>query len=359
VDRAPLFATEAVEADLVDRLGYRDEVYASVRERVGGEAALLFVSRYHGSKLAELSQRLTRPGGPGAKRDKIALVPVNGAIHLGKSGRSQPFARESTGSDTVSAALRAAAADEDVKAIVLRVSSPGGSYVASDAIWRQVALARATGKPVVASMAEVAASGGYYVAMGADRIVAEPATITGSIGVLAGKAVVDRLAEKVGVGHGEVAASPSALMLSPFRPFTDDEWRRLDTWLDRIYDDFVAKAAEGRKLTVEEMHEVARGRVWTGADAHERRLVDELGGLDTAVERAKQLAGLPEDAEPDLVPFPQLPLLARLRPAASSDDEAAAMARLRLDAWGAFAPVAAALGLPTTGPLTAIVPQLS
>jgi protease-4 len=376
LDRAPLASDEALEAGLVDTVGYRDEVYAAVRRRVaaaadgeaGGEggtgdgsddadghghgdgdrAELLYVARYQRSRLAGMSQRLT-PSGAG--RQKIALVPVTGPIHLGKSGR-RPFSRESTGSDTVTAALRAALADDDVRAIVLRVNSPGGSYVASDTIWRQVGLAREAGKPVVASMGDVAASGGYYVSMGADAIVAEPATLTGSIGVVAGKAVVEGLAERLGITRGAVASSPSALRLSPFQPFGDDDWRRLDAWLDRIYGDFVGKAAAGRGTTVEQLHEVARGRVWTGADARERGLVDELGGLDTAVALARERAGLDAAAEPELVPFPQLPLLACLRPAASSEDEAASMARIGFDAWGAFAPLAAALGLPTAGPLT-------
>jgi len=393
VDRAPLAATEALDAGLVDHLGYRDEVYAALRrwvaatadrapdtlveartasvpapapgpgpdgdapdtdaesDEAGDDVVLLYVARYHRSPLAELSQRLTRSGPGRDKRDRIALVPVNGPIHLGKSGR-QPFSRESTGSDTVTAALRAATADDDVRAIVLRVDSPGGSYVASDAIWRQVALAREAGKPVVASLGSVAASGGYYVAMGADAIVAEPATITGSIGVLAGKPVVERLAARLGVGRGAVASSPSALMLSPFQPFSDDEWQRLDTWLDRIYDDFVGKAAAGRGVEPERMHELARGRVWSGADAHERGLVDELGGLATAVTRARERAGLPPDGPSDVVAYPQLPLLARLRPATSSEDEAAASVRIGFDAWGTFAPVAALLGWPTAGPLT-------
>jgi protease-4 len=391
VDRAPLAATEALEAGLVDHLGYRDEVYAALRRWVAATAdrapgtlveartspapegepgsepddeagasdgagdeedlALLYVARYHRSPLEELAQRLGRSGPGRGRRDRIALVPVTGPIHLGRSGR-QPLSRESTGSDTVTAALRAATADDDVRAIVLRIDSPGGSYVASDAIWRQVALAREAGKPVVASLGDVAASGGYYVAMGADAIVAEPATITGSIGVLAGKPVVERLAARLGISRGAVASSPSALMLSPFQPFSDEEWQRLDTWLDRIYDDFVGKAAAGRGLDVERMHDLARGRVWSGADAHERGLVDELGGLAVAVTRARERAGLAPDGESDVVAYPQLPLLARLRPPASSEDEAAATVRLGFDAWGTFAPVAAALGWPTAGPLT-------
>jgi protease-4 len=348
IDRAPLFADEALDCGLVDHLGYRDEVYASVRERVGDDAVLLFVGRYQRPKLEELQRRI---GKAKASPGKLALVHVTGAIHLGRSGR-QPLQRESSGSDSVAAALRAAVADDDVKGIVLRVSSPGGSYVASDTIWREVGLARAAGKPVVASMGDVAASGGYFVAMGADAIVAQPGTLTGSIGVLAGKAVVTPLIEKLGIGHESVASGRHALMLSPLHEFSEDEWARLDVWLNRIYDDFVNKAAEGRDVTVERLHQLAKGRVWTGADAHEHGLVDELGGLATAVELARERAGLPANTEPELQPYPQLPFLTRLKPATSSDDPAAAIARLRFDAWGSFTHLATALGLPAHGPLT-------
>ena len=350
-DRAPLFATEALEAGLVDRLGYRDEVYDAVRDRVGTDALLQYVGRYSrsgGSRLAEASRRLA-----GGNREALALVHVTGSIHLGRS-RRQPLGRQSAGSDTVAAALRSAAKAPEVKAVVLRVASPGGSYVASDAIWRQVALTRQAGTPVVVSMADVAASGGYFVAMGADVIVAEPATITGSIGVLSGKPVIADLLDRLGVAHDRVAGARHGLMSSPFERFTDDEWERLDAWLDRIYDDFVAKVAEGRGLAADGVHDVARGRVWSGADAQERGLVDELGGLATAVEVAKERAGLPPSAEPDLLVHPRRPLVARLRPALSSEDAAAADAQVRLDAWGAFSELAAFLGLPAHGPLTLV-----
>jgi len=350
-DRAPLFATEALEAGLVDRLGYRDEVYDAVRDRVGADALLQYVGRYSrsgGSRLAEASRRLA-----GGNREALALVHVTGSIHLGRS-RRQPLGRQSAGSDTVAAALRSAAKAPEVKAVVLRVASPGGSYVASDAIWRQVALTRQAGTPVVVSMADVAASGGYFVAMGADVIVAEPATITGSIGVLSGKPVIADLLDRLGVAHDRVAGARHGLMSSPFERFTDDEWERLDAWLDRIYDDFVAKVAEGRGLAADGVHDVARGRVWSGADAQERGLVDELGGLATAVEVAKERAGLPPSAEPDLLVHPRRPLVARLRPALSSEDAAAADAQVRLDAWGAFSELAAFLGLPAHGPLTLV-----
>lgn len=345
VDRAPLFAPEALEAGLVDHLGYRDEVYAAVRERVSPDAVLQYVGRYGRPRLAGLSQRIAQ-----TPRGALALVHVTGPIHLGRSGR-QPFARGSAGSDTVIAALRSATKERDVRAIVLRVASPGGSYVASDAIWRQVALTRQAGKPVVVSMGDVAASGGYFVAMGSDVIVAEPGTITGSIGVVAGKAVVDGLVDRLGISHERVATARHGLMFSPLQNFTEDEWARLNAWLDRIYEDFVAKVADGRELPSERVLEIARGRVWTGADAKEHGLVDELGGLSAAIEVAKDRAGLPPTAEPELLVYPRVSLAARLRPATSSEDPTAASAQIRLDAWGAFADLATALGLPTYGPL--------
>jgi len=346
IDRAPLFATEALEAGLVDHLGYRDEVHAAVRERVGYEALLLYLGRYSRPRLADMSRRFTR-----SQAEALALVHVTGPIHVGKS-RGQPLGRQSAGSDTVAAALRSASKAEDVKAVVLRVTSPGGSYVASDTIWRQVALTRQAGKPVVVSMGDVAASGGYFVAMGADAIVAEPTTITGSIGVLSGKLVIADLLGRLGVTHDRVAGARHGLMFSPFDRFTDEEWERLNAWLDRIYDDFVAKVAEGRGLARDRVHELARGRVWSGADAQERGLVDELGGLATAVEVAKERAGLAPSAEPELLVHPRRPLVSRLRPALSSEDRASADVGIRLDAWGTFADLAAHLGLPTHGPLT-------
>ena len=353
IDRAPLFAAEARDAGLVDRLGYRDEVYASVRERAGEDAVLLAVPRYGGSPLAELQARVVPK-----RQGVVALVHVTGPIHLGASRRTpfSPFGRfgdggGTTGSDTAIAALRAATKAPDVTAIVVRVASPGGSYVASDAIWRQVALARQAGKPVVVSMGDVAASGGYFVAMGADAIVAHPATITGSISVVGGKQVVDGLAGRLGIAHDGVAAGEHARMFSPLREFSADEWDRLNAWLDRVYDDFVAKVASGRGLPAERVHEIARGRVWTGADARDRGLVDELGGLDTATAKARELAGLPAVAEPDVRVYPRTPVAARLRPARSSEDPAAAGARIRLDAWSGFADLAARLGLPAYGPL--------
>jgi protease IV len=346
VDRAPLFADEALQAGLVDQLGYRDEVYAFVRERAGADAVLLSLARYRRSKPAELPSRMLPH-----RQDVVALVHVTGPIHLGRS-RQPPFGNGSAGSDTVIAALRSATDAPDVSAIVLRVASPGGSYVASDAVWRQVALSRRAGKPVVVSMGDVAASGGYFVAMGADAIVAQPATITGSIGVVGGKQVVDGLAGRLGIAHEGISPGRHGLMFSPLREFSDDEWQRLNVWLDRVYDDFVAKVADGRGLPADRIDEIARGRVWTGADALDRGLVDDLGGLDAATAKARELANLPPSADADLRVYPRTSIASRLHRPRSSEDPAAAAAQTGLDAWSSFADLATRLGLPAHGPLT-------
>jgi protease IV len=351
IDRAPLSSSEALAARLIDRVGYRDEVYAAVRDAVGEDPALQYIARYQKSRAEGLSQRVSR------QSDIVALIHVIGPIHLGRSVR-QPLGMHGAGSDTVISALGAAAGDDAVKAIVLRVDSPGGSYVASDAIWRGVGEARRHGKPVVASLGDVAASGGYYVSMAADAIVAEPGTITGSIGVVGGKQVLAGLSERVGVSHESVAGAEHALMFSVLQGFTPDEWEHLNAWLDRVYDDFTAKVAAGRGLSVEQVGEVAKGRVWTGADAKDRGLVDELGGFAAAVAIAKDRAAIPESVEPTLRVFPKVGLAARLRPARSSEDPAAAAVGLRLDGWGAFAGLAARVGLPASGPLTLPPPFL-
>ncbi|WP_019633123.1 signal peptide peptidase SppA [Actinomadura atramentaria] len=346
-DSGPLLAAEALEAGLVDRLGYRDEVYAHVRAKVGGEPLLRFVTRYR--RAQALTRRLPQPGKP----DSVALITGIGAIRLGRSGRGGPLPAQgpAMGSDTIGAAFRAAVRDEHVKAIVFRVNSPGGSAVASDVIWREVVLAREAGKPVVVSMGNVAASGGYYVAMAADTIVAQPGTITGSIGVVVGKAVVTGLLERVGVGLGHVASGEHARMFSATKDFSESEWERVNASLDAIYRDFTAKAAEGRGLSRERVHELARGRVWTGADAVENGLVDELGGLERALVLAREKAGLRADAP--VRTFPHSSPLDRLRPPESSEDRTAAAVRLGpFDGWGALGGLAARLGLPAAGPLT-------
>jgi protease IV len=342
IDHAPLLGAEALEAGLVDRLAYRDEVYAEVREAVGDDdARLRYVARYN--RTQGLAKRLPRQ-----RQDAVALIQGQGPIRLGRSGRGAlPGQGASIGSDTIAAAFRAAVRDDKVKAIVFRVDSPGGSYVASDTIWREVVLARDAGKPVIVSMGNVAASGGYFVAAPATVIVAQPGTLTGSIGVVFGKPVVGDLLDRLGIGLDSVEHGAHARMYAPTRDFTDEEWTRVNSFLDRVYDDFVGKVAQGRDLPRDQVDSLARGRVWTGADAHERGLVDELGGLGSALDLAREKAGLPADAP--VRALPHVSPLDRLRPAESSEDRTAATARL--DAWGPLSVFAARAGLPSGGPL--------
>jgi len=212
-----------------------------------------------------------------------------------------------------------------VCAIVLRVDSPGGTVTASETIWREVKRARKRGKPVVASLGAVAASGGYYVAMGADAIVANAGTITGSIGVFAGKLVLRDLMERLGVGSDTVRTNANADAWSIGTPFTPEQRANLEAEADLLYRDFIERAAEGRNMTIEAMDHVARGRIWTGADALERGLVDELGGFRTAVRRAKVLGGLDEDSDVRIVSYPGSSLLDMVRPRASSQPAAASL----------------------------------
>ncbi|WP_329256066.1 signal peptide peptidase SppA [Actinoallomurus sp. NBC_01490] len=342
IDRAPLLGAEALEAGLVDKLAYRDEVYADVRAAVGdADARLRYIARYN--RAQGLAKRLPRQ-----RQQGVALIQGQGPIRLGRSGRGAlPGQGSSMGSDTIATAIRAAVRDDKIKAIVFRVDSPGGSYVASDTIWREIVLARKAGKPVVVSMGNVAASGGYFVAAPATVIVAQPGTLTGSIGVVFGKPVVGDLLGRLGIGLDSVEQGAHARMYAPTRDFTEEEWGRVNSFLDRIYDDFVGKVAEGRDLPRERVDALARGRVWTGADAHERGLVDELGGLGQALDLARKKAGLAVDAPVRL--YPHVSPVDRLRPAESSEDRTAATARL--DAWGPLTAVASRVGLPSGGPL--------
>ena len=344
VDRAPLSAVEARDGGLVDRIGYRDELYAAVRAAHGEDVELVFAHRYakRRAKRSPVAQ-VRRRSAP-----QVAVVAVHGAIVGGRSreGRPGPVG-DRAGSDTVVAALRAAQGSDRVRAVVLHVDSPGGSYVASDAIRRAVLGLRASGRPVVASMGGVAASGGYFVAMGADRVLALPTTITGSIGVLAGKFVVAGLTQRLGVVRELVATGANATMFAPDAGFTDEQRARLDGWLDEVYDDFTRKAAEDRGMAWNDLEPLARGRVWTGADALHHRLVDELGGRDAAIAHACRLARLHRDAA-DVVDWPAVSLVERLKPAESTHAPAAAVAHPALggpEAW--LASLGEAAGAPT------------
>jgi protease-4 len=258
------------------------------------------------------------------------------------------------GSDTVAAALRAAGTDRRARAIVLRVNSPGGSYVASDTIWREVVRARQGGTPVVVSMGDVAASGGYFIAMAADAIVAQPGTVTGSIGVLAGKPVTTALLERAGITTDSVTEGAHADMFTTTRPFSKEEWLKINSWLDRIYADFTGKVASGRKMTPEQVHDVARGRVWTGADAAANGLVDQLGGLEVAVGLARRRAALPDTAPVRV--YPRTTPLDRFRRPESSEDYPTVGASLLSESWGPVWRLAASAGLPPFGPLILPIP---
>jgi protease-4 len=345
-DKAPLLRDAAVTGRLIDRIGFRDEAYARAAELVGapgispegGDAdsddapPRLYLSRY--ARATPSRPTPSMPPIPGRKtKPTIAVVTLHGPIVSGRGGpQVLPLGNSSAGGDTIAAALREAAADDAVSAVVLRVDSPGGSVTGSETIWREVNRVRDGGKPVVASMGAVAASGGYYVSMSADAIVANAGTITGSIGVVTGKLVARELKDRLGVGSDSVRTNPNADAWSINQPFTDEQHAHVEAEADLFYTDFVERVAQGRKMTVEAVDAIARGRVWTGADALEHGLVDELGGLRTAIARAKVLAGLEPDADVRLVSFPGSSMFDFLRPKPSSQPAAASLS----DAVGAL-----------------------
>jgi len=351
LQRGPFLAPQALEEGLVDGLGYRDEVYDQLHKEAGPDATLLYLQRYQRSHaLTDLPRRLQK----NPHERFVAMVYAHGAIRHGRSGRGGPGGGGGMGSDTVAAALRAAAGDERARAVVLRVNSPGGSYTASDVIWREVVRVRAAGKPVVVSMGDVAASGGYFISAPADVIVAQPGTITGSIGVILGKPVLRDMFGRAGVHTDTVAEGANATMFSSSRPFSDEEWERINVWLDAVYADFTEKVAAGRRMSAERVHELGRGRVWTGADAVANGLADETGGMSDAIAVARKRGGLPDSAPVRV--YPRLGPLDQLRPAESSEARPAAAARFDIAAlfaegWGPAWQIAAAAGLPPYGPL--------
>ncbi len=291
VDEAPLLPDRAVESGLVDAVSYRDEVYERAK---GDDGHLLTVAAY-----------LRRAGRPHRRGAKVALIYGTGSIHRG-SPRFDPLGRASSlGADAVARAFREAVDDDKVQAIVFRVDSPGGSAVASEVVRREVVRARERGKPVVVSMGDVAGSGGYWISVDADRIVAQPGTITGSIGVVSGKLVTREAWAKAGVDVDELHLGRNATMFTPDRPFSDTERAHLEASLDFIYDEFKTRVASGRSLDVDRVEEIAKGRVWTGEEAHRLGLVDELGGMETALAAARELAGIEPDAPVKLVEFPK------------------------------------------------------
>ena len=311
IARGPFTAEEALELDLVDGLHYNDEVKKRLAPEGKDEIATVPVAQYiHASSTAPSF---------GAKA-RIAVIYGIGAIVGGDSTEDGVFGRV-MGSDTIAEAFEQAREDESIDAVVFRIDSPGGSDVASDVIWREANLTREK-KPVVVSMADVAASGGYWIATASDAIVAEPTTVTGSIGIYAGKFNLAGLYDKIGVSTDGVESSRNADFFSSSRSFTAEERAQLRRILESGYRAFLERVAESRKKTTDEVHAVAQGRVWSGRDAKEIGLVDELGGLKRALDIAKEKAGFAADARVELRILPEKkPLLEFLISsfAASSD----------------------------------------
>jgi protease IV len=237
--------------------------------------------------------------------DHVALVYALGEIQDGR-GDGLLGARAQIAAETMIPALRAIAANDSVKAVVLRVDSPGGSAQASELIWHAIAELRAK-KPVIVSMSDVAASGGYYISSGATKIFAMPDTLTGSIGVIGGKLAIAGALAKVGVTMFPTGRGKHATMWTGLSAWTDDEKGLVRALMQRVYDQFVARVAEGRHKPTEAVQAIAQGRVWTGTKAKELGLVDELGGLDEAIAEAKRAAKLPADS--DLEVYPPTPTL--------------------------------------------------
>lgn len=337
IDAGPFLDKEAEKEGLVDALMYRDQAIERAKTRSGPKARLLDVHAY-----AKRAKKRVGKGRPAS----LAIITATGPIVSRRQGIDPIAGRSPMESDKVAEWIRKAVKDKRVKAIVMRVDSPGGSAVASEAIWRETVRAKEKNKPVVVSMGNVAASGGYYISAAADCIVAHPGTITGSIGVISAKPVLAKAKRKLGVHPEELKTSAHAAMMSVNRPFSESEKARFEAGLDDVYATFTSRVAEGRGLDLDHVLRVARGRVWTGEDAHEHGLVDELGGLTTAIGMAKQAAGVKVDAPVRLVAFPkkQSPL-ARIRSQKRESSDLEALVGLLAAVAGPVQRAAADLGL--------------
>jgi protease IV len=293
IDRAPLLPEEALQAKLVDRIGYRDDAIAAAHKRAPG------------GEIVSLSAYLDGAGRPYSKGERIALIYGSGLIVRGGSSASPLSQSDEMAANEITRAFRAAVRDPKVRAILFRIDSPGGSVVASESIWHDVVFARERGKPVIVSMGNVAGSGGYFVAAPANKIVAEPATLTGSIGVLAGKLVVTDLLKKIGVTTDAAQFGANAAMFSAASGFSPLARVRLQAFLDATYRGFKEHVAAGRHMTPEAVETVAQGRVWSGDEAKKNGLVDALGGYRAALLLAKQAAGIPAGTPVQLTVFPR------------------------------------------------------
>ena len=343
----PYYGSEAVDKGLVDALAYRDEAYDAIRAAAGGDTELLYLMPY-----------LERSGRAWGKGDAVALIYGVGSITRGKSEFSPLSGSTNMGSDTVTAAFRAAVRDKSVKAILFRIDCNGGSYVASDAVLREALRAQEAGKPVIVSMGNVAASGGYFVALAADKIVAQPGTITASIGVVGGKMFTPGLWQKLGISWDHVETSENASMWAGTHDYSEAEWARYSYWLDRVYEDFTTKVAEGREMPLERIQEIAKGRVWTGAQAQELGLVDELGGYSVALDLTRDALGLDAGAPIELKAFPRprSPWQEWMAEGPSSSETAALAALRLLETLRPAVVLAERLGLIESSPRTLALP---
>ena len=323
-DKGPLSAAEALEAGLVDRVVYPDQATEEVKERVGKKAKLLYLSAYR--------KRAGKPG-PKGKAATVAVIRAAGEIRreqgppVGLGGMTTIISPES-----LVPHIRAAVKDKSVKAIVLRIDSPGGSALGSDSLWRELVKAKESGKPLVASMGSVAASGGYYIAAPADKIVAQPTTVTGSIGVFGMRPVVGEAYKKLSIHTDELhtGAEPAASLT---RKASRRQSKRINQGLDETYELFMARVAEGRNMARDDVFEVAQGRVWAGTDAVEAGLVDELGGLDKALEVAVGLTDAAPGTKAKIKVFPKkqgMVSTLRKKKGENSEDGAAAASSLSL-----------------------------
>jgi len=294
IDQGPFLPEEALRVGLVDDVQYEDQVSEKLRGE--GESRQIDGDEY--ARVSAPSLGLNR--GP-----RLAVIYAAGTIASGKSGYD-PINGTIVGSDTLIEYIRTARRDESVRGIVLRIDSPGGSATASDAVWRELMIARneRQDRPIVASMSDLAASGGYYIAMPAQLIVAQPSTLTGSIGIFGGKIVTGGVYQKLGARIESTSIGKNAEINSPARPYNPDEVKKLEEQLQAFYDQFVEKVATSRRSTPEKIDALAQGRVWTGRQAKERGLVDALGGLEEAIELTKERAKIPADSSVELVVYP-------------------------------------------------------
>ena len=290
IDQGPFLPVDALRLGLIDEVAYEDELDDINDDLRGAD----YID-------AEDYARVSRRGA--STRSKVAVINAVGVINSGRSG-FDPVNGAVVGSDSLVEYIREARADRSIRAIVLRVDSPGGSSTASDVIWRELSISRENTRPLIVSMSDLAASGGYYIALAGDAIVAQPGTLTGSIGVYTGKFVTAGSFEKLGANIESISRGKQAEMYSSDRRFSPEERKKITESMQSVYDQFVERTAAARHLPPEKVDEVAQGRVWTGEQARQLGLVDELGGLYTAIDLAKQRARIPVDEEVELVVFP-------------------------------------------------------